>query len=596
MIMMSRFGRICVVVAVALGGLGLFAWQDQDDRDKQKVLQEIQRLVMQLDDDDPRVRRQASKNLEEIGKEHFSEVHRMARETLSETKSLEVRRRLKELLLVLEENILEELPEAPIGVRYWHNAVAHGSKIIIWGGCSGNNAFKDGAILDLNTKRWEKIPKAPLKGRYLHRAVLSDHTLQMVIWGGMARRGDNKPLFFNDGAIYDIRASKWEKIPKAPVPGRVDHSAVLWDSKLVIWGGRKALRPLRDGAIFDLKTNKWQKVPRAPIKGRTGHCAVLYDSKLVIWGGKGLGTYFKDGAIFDLKIRKWERMPRAPVKGRTGHSAALYGSKLVIWGGRLRGVYSNGGAIFDLKTRSWEKMPDAPVQGRDSHSAALCGSKFVVWGGRTPAGGRPDDGAIFDFKTRTWRELPEQIGIAGRYWHSTVVCGSTMVIWGGAGTSGLCNDGLILNVEHAWILGDQTNPAQQDDNGGRKARLDFEQVERLIAQLDAREAKVRQAAQKRLSELAQSHFTQIVTRARKELSLTRSPEVRRRLRELLSGFKEGIWQRFPEAPIAGRYTHSAVLWGSKLVIWGGLAGPQGGVLSNGAILDLERFYLLGDFD
>jgi hypothetical protein len=98
------------------------------------------------------------------------------------------------------------------------------------------------------------------------------------------------------------------------------------------------------------------------------------------------------------------------------------------------------------------------------------------------------------------------------------------------------------------------------------------EIKRFIARLDDDDPMVRREAQKRLEEIA-----------KKELPLTKSPEVRRRLKELLLALREAAWEKLPETPIGARAYYSTVLWGSKLMIWGGMAG---GTIGDGAILDL----------
>lgn len=45
------------------------------------------------------------------------------------------------------------------------------------------------------------------------------------------------------------------------------------------------------------------------------------------------------------------------------------------------------------------------------------------------------------------------------------------------------------------------------------------------------------------------------------------------------------WKRLPEAPLGPRYGHRSLLWGSRLIIYGGLGQ---GIAGDGAILDLQK--------
>jgi N-acetylneuraminic acid mutarotase len=357
---------------------------------------------------------------------------------------------------------------------------------------------KPGRDKTIDQDPWEVLPEAPIGDRGFSSAVIWGSKL--VIWGGalLDRRG------LDEGAILDLQKREWEELPQSPINGRGYHSTTLWGSKLVIWGGRDGNNFLNDGAILDLKTKKWEKLPEAPIDGRTHHSAALWGSKLVVWGGcqwlniRQGGGYFGDGAILDLKTKKWKKLPEAPIDSRAHHSSVLWGSKLVVWGG-MKGpptIKFNDGAILNLETMRWEKLK-APIQARCRHSTALWGSKLVVYGDGYPAFSH-GDGALLDIQTKKWEKLPES-PLVCRSNNTAVLWRSKLVIWGGEthdpSTLHFTNDGAILDLQ------------------------------------------------------------------RRE------------------------WQRLPESPIEGRCDHRALLWDSKLVIWGGTSGA--GWRCDGAILDLE---------
>jgi hypothetical protein len=223
----------------------------------------------------------------------------------------------------------------------------------------------------------------------------------MVIWGGL---DEVRGTILSDGAILDLEKLEWEELPEAPIDGRYGHSAVLWGSKMVIWGGFDG-RDRASGVILDLEKMKWKRIPNANIKGRCFHSAVLWGSKMVVWGGRKAGkdVYFSDGAILDLEKLEWEELPELDIDGRYYHSAVLWGSKMVIWGGMISSPgspreYYDDGAMLDLKTKKWVKLPWAPIVARARHSAILWGSKLVIWGGESADYTPCRDGAMLDLK------------------------------------------------------------------------------------------------------------------------------------------------------------------------------------------------------
>jgi hypothetical protein len=124
----------------------LFAQQDQT-RDKTDLAQKVGKLI-ELLDDDPRVRIGAYKKLEGLGWKHPGRVTKMLEDELAKTESLEVRRRIKDLLDVFEKGRWDEglLPEAPTKGRYRYTDIWTSKRMIIWSGTSLGKYFSDGAI------------------------------------------------------------------------------------------------------------------------------------------------------------------------------------------------------------------------------------------------------------------------------------------------------------------------------------------------------------------------------------------------------------------------------------------------------------------
>jgi hypothetical protein len=106
-----------------------------------------------------------------------------------------------------------------------------------------------------------------------------------------AQQGD-KPVKGLAQQQIPQRQGPWEKLPEVDIAGKWGHSALLWGSKMVIWGGGTREETFLDGTILDLKTKKWELL-EPDIVGRYNHTALLWGSKMVIWKGKG--------AILDLE-------------------------------------------------------------------------------------------------------------------------------------------------------------------------------------------------------------------------------------------------------------------------------------------------------
>ena len=361
------------------------------------------------------------------------------------------------------------------------------------------------------------------------------------------------------GVLDKLKHGIWEKIKEAPIEERLWHTSVLFGNKLVIWGGcGMGGKTLSDGAILDLEKMKWEKLPETDLKGRYHHRAVLWGSKMVVWGGISLDGVLdgvlSDGAILDLEKMKWEKLPNAGIKRRMGHTCILWGSKMVIWGGRIGypcekddppTCILSDGAILDLEKMKWEKIPaDAKATGRNEHSTVLCGSKMLVWGGQPDAGASPllSDGAIYDLEKREWEKLPES-PLKGRFMHSATVCDSKMIIWGGASTS-LHSDGAMFDFEKKeW---------EKLPKSPISGRYWFSMVPLTLNVVVWGGCDGKYVSDGAIFDL-----------------------------------KNKKWKKLAKpADFSGRMGHTAIVWRSKMIIWGGTYDGGSNVLSDGAIYEL----------
>jgi N-acetylneuraminic acid mutarotase len=101
------------------------------------------------------------------------------------------------------------------------------------------------------TNRWRRL--APMSsGRQRAAAVWTGKRL--LIWGGTTTLGGS-PQSPPSGLAYDPATNHWSGLPKAPLHGRLDPTAVWTGHAMIVWGGYRpdlawAHRGLADGAAF----------------------------------------------------------------------------------------------------------------------------------------------------------------------------------------------------------------------------------------------------------------------------------------------------------------------------------------------------------
>lgn len=78
---------------------------------------------------------------------------------------------------------------------------------------------------------------------------------RVLIWGGTTSTPAGVKLVTpNRGLAYDPRANRWSPVPRAPLLGRLDPTAVWTGQVMIVWGGHRPAFPegrvFADGAAF----------------------------------------------------------------------------------------------------------------------------------------------------------------------------------------------------------------------------------------------------------------------------------------------------------------------------------------------------------
>jgi N-acetylneuraminic acid mutarotase len=346
---------------------------------------------------------------------------------------------------------------------------------------------------------------------------------QILTWGGQVIRGAK---YRADGEVFDPVRNEWSPIPKAPLKPRGDHVAVWTGSRLLVWGGgvegpNGGIHSLDDGASYDPNSDRWTPLARSPLEARSRPTGVWTGSRLLIWGGTDLGRTLVGDTTFP------------------GDVFAIPGEEDEI---SEEAKLLADGAAYDPATDEWRPMADAPLTPRVGHVAVWTGQEMLVWGGATPKESTVafGDGAAYDPATDTWRSIgvaPVQAGAS----FTAIWTGKQMVVWGGTEGQG----------------------AAYNPSTDRWTPLPRAPISPLSTPTSAWTGRL--------------------------MLIWGAPEIQPSPER---PFAEGAaydpmrnqWTRLPKAPSAPGQGQAAVWTGTRMVVWGGFAGP--GPLSAGATFNL----------
>lgn len=199
--------------------------------------------------------------------------------------------------------------------------------------------------------------------RWRHTATLVslndiDH---IVIFGGCNLQNE----IMNDCFILSIKTQTWKQIKNCeyfPAP-RHSHSAVAWNSKVIISGGLgHEDQPLNSVFILDLETESWMKLQLSDLLPRYSHTSHIWKEKLILLGGVNTFSGFSPGVAIVNLLTLMVREMRLPIQDPENpiilhkHSSELIEEtqEIVILGG--------GGNCFSFGTHLNSRPIVIPLQ------------------------------------------------------------------------------------------------------------------------------------------------------------------------------------------------------------------------------------------
>eukprot|EP00944_MAST-04C_sp_MAST-4C-sp1_P000588 g588.t1 len=277
-----------------------------------------------------------------------------------------------------------------------------------------------------------------------HSSILFDE--KMIIFGGDG--GQN----YND--VWALSASTWTKLETNGIKPSVrsSHSAVSYNEKMIVFGGSNyGVYAKNEVWVFDLTAYTWENVTTSPTKpsARTSHSSVVHGDQMVMFGGADAGAVRNDVWTLNLTSYNWASLTTSATKPsvRYGHSCILASGMMVLFGGRWDNSFGNDIWTLNLTSYVWTertktgKKPSA----RYSHSSIFYDSKMILYGGYNFDNGTFTDVWAYNLSSYVWSE----VNISGpdpRYDHSSIVFNDKMLVFGGAG-NGIKNDVWALDFK-----------------------------------------------------------------------------------------------------------------------------------------------------
>lgn len=236
-----------------------------------------------------------------------------------------------------------------------------------------NNLYR----LDLNNLEWEKIVPRSENANELpsprDKAVSWYHHRKFYTFGGFGVHlkgyiGDAKSFFQdeipenrgwnNQLCVFDFTTMQWS-VPDTmgPTPSaRAAHTAVRFDSKVYIFGGRHSNIRLNDVHCLDLNSLAWSGsiCTHGPQpEGRSWHTATaLPYNRMFVYGGFTTGCQpLSDSWILDTNTLNWTQLTHFPAdRSRLWHTACVTQDQdVLIYGGCEKNIldYDN---ICEIKS------------------------------------------------------------------------------------------------------------------------------------------------------------------------------------------------------------------------------------------------------
>jgi N-acetylneuraminic acid mutarotase len=268
----------------------------------------------------------------------------------------------------------------------------------------------------------------------------------MFVYGGNLSYNNVIEKIQNELWCFNFASKTWTQSLDAH-PARTEHSSVIFENNLYVFGGYGG-NYMNDLLALPLPFTPESKFTTVPVTGdvpplRSAHSLVVYKDHLYVYGGwRGIQATASNSDLYKFSFRErvWSQVHakgEIPFRRRV-HNAIVYKDSMYIFGGFDEGMNpSDFHEVhrFDFTTEEWsiiECRGDIP-SGRSRSTAVQWGRFMYVFGGWD----RENPNAEFyelDLETCIWREIDtnlRDLQVTGIQAHSAVVLGDWLVTFGG---------------------------------------------------------------------------------------------------------------------------------------------------------------------
>lgn len=255
---------------------------------------------------------------------------------------------------------------------------------------------------------WQELsPLNPPFARSEHTMVTIDGDI--YLFGGYADDTNiSSSQVLDELWKFNKDNSQWEKKAPSQSPSpRKAHSAVVYNNKMIIFGGTDAANtPLNDIWSYDPYTNTWEDI--SPVNrppARSYHTAVMASNEMIITGGfTPPGTYMKDTWSYDMVNNVWSQKADF-----TGDENMMYGAAGAYNNGYFYIFGTTGNSLYryNVSTETWDVTTVGnPPPSRELAGVAQVGSMVYLFGGAGTSSFYKDSWAL-NLTDNVWTQVAD---------------------------------------------------------------------------------------------------------------------------------------------------------------------------------------------
>eukprot|EP01080_Neovahlkampfia_damariscottae_P012532 gene12532-6354_t len=252
-----------------------------------------------------------------------------------------------------------------------HTTISYKEFLVIYGGRINGKQSRQMYLLNMNKMEWIKptvLGSPPARGH--HSAILYNN--KMIIFGGI----DSNSRSLCDAHVFDFSTYTWFTINTtgSTLPtSRHQHSSILYKDSMIVFGGTESVSKTFFNDVYELtlanEQYKWNSIEtKGDIpSGRSLHCSILKNDLMIIFGGKyGDESGFLND-MYALNPNNWTWMRIDLVgdvpQGVYGARWIKRGDSLTVFGGKTKNGYQNDLYDFNFDQPDISQLIDLQESG-----------------------------------------------------------------------------------------------------------------------------------------------------------------------------------------------------------------------------------------